>query len=88
MDNIEEATNQALQDAKSLRKAGVDRIGTDEVVFIQVLTQRSWPHIQSVCDQYLNLTGHTLRKAIGREFSGAIRVEPKARQFKQNVKVF
>lgn len=74
VDNIEEATNLALQDAKKLRDAGVDRVGTDETTFLQILTQRSWPHIQSVCDQYLDLTGHTLRKAIGREFSGSIKV--------------
>lgn len=74
VNDLGEAIGHALQDAKNLQKAGVDRIGTDEAVFIQVLTQRSWPHVQEICNQYLNLTGHTLRKAIGREFSGAIKV--------------
>lgn len=58
------------QDARDLKKGGVGRLGTDDNLFIRVLTQRSNAHIVAVDSAYAKLTGHTLEEAIKKETSG------------------
>ncbi|XP_072381455.1 annexin B11-like [Diabrotica undecimpunctata] len=60
----------ALQDAEALHKAGVLRLGTDESTFITVLCQRSHAHLQLVFQEYQQITGHDIEKAVKNEFSG------------------
>jgi len=61
---------QVKQDAQTLHKAGEGRLGTDEKVFVEILSKRSFPHLHMVNQQYANLTGHSLELAIAREASG------------------
>jgi len=60
----------AKTDAQTLYQAGEGKIGTDEHVFINILTQRSIPHLQTVNAAYAQLTGHSLEKGISKETSG------------------
>lgn len=62
----------AQADATALLRAGELRAGTDESTFNSVLCQRGYGQIRAVCDEYQRLTGHTLVKAIEKEFSGDI----------------
>ncbi|XP_055684448.1 annexin B11 isoform X2 [Lutzomyia longipalpis] len=62
----------AQNDARELLKAGELRIGTDESTFNMVLCQRNYAQIRLICDEYQKMTGHTLEKAIRKEFSGDI----------------
>jgi annexin A7/11 len=64
--------NMARIDAQELLSAGVSRIGTDESTFNRVLCQRNFEQLQLVCDEYQKLAGHSLEKAIKKEFSGDI----------------
>lgn len=48
------------------------RVGTDESTFNAVLCQRSYAHLQAVMIEYQRITGHSLEKAIKKEFSGDI----------------
>ncbi|XP_026293202.1 annexin B11 isoform X2 [Frankliniella occidentalis] len=59
-------------DAQALLRAGELRVGTDESTFNAVLCQRSFAHLQAVINEYQRLTGHSLEKAIKKEFSGDI----------------
>lgn len=63
----------AQADATALLRAGELRAGTDESTFNMVLCQRNYGQIRAICDEYQRLTGHTLVKAIEKEFSGDIR---------------
>lgn len=47
-------------------------MGTDESTFNAVLCQRSYGHLQAVMIEYQRITGHSLEKAIKKEFSGDI----------------
>ncbi len=64
--------NAARLDAQDLVSAGVGRIGTDESTFNRVLCQRNLEHLKLVADEYERLSGHSLEKAIKKEFSGDI----------------
>jgi len=68
--NVDPSSVQA--DAQALLRAGELRVGTDESTFNAVLCQRSYAHLQSVIVEYHRLTGHSLEKAIKKEFSGDI----------------
>jgi len=57
-------------DAETLYKAGEKRLGTDDKVFITILTQRSSEHIQAVSKVYEKEHGHPLKEAIEKEMSG------------------
>jgi annexin A7/11 len=63
----------AKADAETLLREGEGKIGTNEDVFIDILTNRSRTHIHQVCRHYEQLTGHTLEKAIKSEMSGDFR---------------
>jgi len=63
--NIEEAK----KDAKALYDAGEGKIGTNEKVFIDILTKRSFPHLFAVNQCYSQLTGHSLESGISKETS-------------------
>ncbi|XP_031350035.1 annexin B9-like [Photinus pyralis] len=66
------ATNkaQAAADALHLHKAGLDKIGTDEKVFYDILGTRNHNQLKLICDEYKHLSGHDLEYAIEKEFSG------------------
>uniref|UniRef100_A0A0K8TP66 Annexin n=1 Tax=Tabanus bromius TaxID=304241 RepID=A0A0K8TP66_TABBR len=62
----------AQSDAKELLKAGELRVGTDEVTFSRIMCSRNYQQLKLVFQEYQNMTGHTLEKAIKNEFSGDI----------------
>jgi hypothetical protein len=59
----------AKRDAQTLYNAGEGRFGTDEKVFIDILTHRSFPHLHVVAQQYAITTGHSLEAGIAKETS-------------------
>lgn len=64
--------NQAKNDANELKRAGVDKWGTDESTFNRILCTRNYAQLRLVADEYQALTGNSLEKDIKREFSGDI----------------
>lgn len=64
--------NSARQDAEALKRAGVDRWGTDESEFNRILCLRNYEQLKLICEEYQKLTGNDLEKDIKREFSGDI----------------
>ncbi|XP_055845783.1 annexin B11 isoform X1 [Episyrphus balteatus] len=62
----------AQNDARELLKAGELRVGTDESTFNMILCQRNYHQLRLIFQEYMNMTGHTLEKAIKNEFSGDI----------------
>lgn len=62
----------ARADAQALKKAGVDRWGTDESEFNRILCLRNFEQLKIICEEYEKLTGNTLEKDIKKEFSGDI----------------
>ncbi|XP_055390275.1 annexin B11 isoform X1 [Condylostylus longicornis] len=62
----------AANDARELLKAGELRVGTDESMFNMVLCQRNYQQLKLILNEYESITGHSLEKAIKREFSGDI----------------
>lgn len=63
----------AQRDATDLLKAGELRVGTDESTFNMVLCQRNYAQLRLIFEEYTKMTGHTLEKAIQKEFSGDIK---------------
>lgn len=63
----------AQRDATELLKAGELQVGTDESTFNMILCQRNYQQLKLVCEEYAKMTGHTLEKAIQKEFSGDIK---------------
>ncbi|KAJ8974827.1 hypothetical protein NQ317_019494 [Molorchus minor] len=59
----------ARADAQALPRAGELRMGTDESTFNMVLGQRNFAQLQLIFQEYLNITGHDIEKAIDNEFS-------------------
>jgi len=57
-------------DVEALYKAGEKRLGTDDKVFISILTQRSPAHIAAVNKAYEKEHGNSLIKIIEKEMSG------------------
>lgn len=64
--------NQARIDAQDLKKAGIDKWGTDESAFNRILCLRNYEQIKLIAQEYEKLTGHSLEKDIKKEFSGDI----------------
>jgi annexin A7/11 len=64
--------NQAKIDAQELKRAGIDKWGTDESTFNRILCQRNYEQIKLIAREYQSLTGHPLEKDIKKEFSGDI----------------
>uniref|UniRef100_A0A0N5AX43 Annexin n=1 Tax=Syphacia muris TaxID=451379 RepID=A0A0N5AX43_9BILA len=63
----------ANQDAHSLRKAGEQRLGTDETCFNAILAAQNYAQLRLVFQEYQKITGHPIEKAIEAEFSGDIK---------------
>lgn len=64
--NVEEAK----KDAQLLYKAGEGKLGTDEKVFIEILSHRSFPQLHAINYAYAQITGHNLEVAVSKETSG------------------
>lgn len=64
--------NAARTDAAELKRAGVDKWGTDESAFNRVLCLRNYEQIKLIAQEYEKLAGNSLEKDIKREFSGDI----------------
>jgi len=62
-------TEQAKMDAQRLYSAGEGRMGTDEGVFIEILTQRSFPQLHLIAQIYGQIAGHSLESGIAKETS-------------------
>ncbi|OUM65615.1 hypothetical protein PIROE2DRAFT_20295 [Piromyces sp. E2] len=73
--NRDETNNarDAVADAETLYRAGEGKIGTDEMAFISMLCNRPDAHLRQVFDIYQQKHGHTIEKAISKEFSGDIK---------------
>lgn len=65
--------NKAKADAQTLYKEGEGKLGTNEKVFIEILTHNSRAHLQQVFRHYEQKTGHTFEKAVRKETSGDFR---------------
>jgi annexin A7/11 len=64
----------ARGDAEKLYSAGEGKIGTDEKTFINIFTQRSWPHLHRTFAIYETIhKHHTIEKAVESEFSGSLK---------------
>lgn len=69
----------AIEQANQLYKAGVGkRFGTDDDVFIQILTKESRAQIQAIKAEYEKAQSMSLQKAIEKETSGALEKALKA----------
>lgn len=62
----------AVKDANRLFEAGVNTWGTDEDVFISILTKQNFHQLRKIFAIYNASYGHTIEEAINNEFSGAI----------------
>jgi len=62
----------AEEDCQKLFRAGEGTLGTDEKVFIQIFSKRSWKHIRKVSEDYAKRYAHSLHTAIEKEFNGDI----------------
>jgi len=64
----------AKVDAERLYNAGEGKIGTDEKMFIEIFTKRSWPHLKRVFAVYETIhKHHTMERAVESEFSGFLK---------------
>lgn len=62
----------ARVDALELKKAGIDKWGTDASTFNRILCLRNFDQIRLIAQEYEYVTGHPLNKDIKKEFSGDI----------------
>ncbi|KAM4707771.1 annexin A1-like [Discoglossus pictus] len=63
---------QADNDARALYEAGEKRKGTDVSTFINILTLKSFPHLQRVFQRYARYSKNDVNKAIDLELKGDI----------------
>jgi hypothetical protein len=59
--------------AQMLIKGGIKRLGTDEKLFIDILTKCSTQELQYLSQVYEKLAGESLLKSIDKEFSGNLK---------------
>ena len=59
--------------ADDLIKGGIKKLGTDEKLFMDVLTKTSTQELQLLCQVYQQKAGESLLASIDKEFSGDIR---------------
>jgi hypothetical protein len=65
----------AMVDAERLYNAGEGKIGTDEKMFIEIFTKRSWNHLRKVFGVYETIhKHHTMERAVESEFSGFLKI--------------
>lgn len=64
--------NAARNDAQELKRAGVDKWGTDESAFNRIFCLRNYEQLKLIAQEYEKLSGNSLEKDIKREFSGDI----------------
>jgi len=57
-------------DAAALKAAGIDRWGTDESKFNEILVTRSFAHLRAVFREYAILSGSDILRSIDKEMSG------------------
>lgn len=62
----------ARVDALELKRAGVDKWGTDAGTFNRILCLRNFDQIRLIAQEYEYITGHSLEKDVKKEFSGDI----------------
>lgn len=60
----------AKLDAAVLKRAGVDRWGTDASTFNRIFCLRNFDQLRIIAQEYFLITGHPLEKDIQKEFSG------------------
>jgi len=64
----------ARVDAERLYNAGEGKIGTDEKMFIEIFTKRSWNQLRKVFAVYETIhKHHTMERAVESEFSGFLK---------------
>uniref|UniRef100_U5EWZ9 Annexin n=1 Tax=Corethrella appendiculata TaxID=1370023 RepID=U5EWZ9_9DIPT len=63
----------ARRDATELLRAGELRVGTDESTFNLIFCQRNYQQLKLIFGEYKNISGHSIEKAIEKEFSGDIK---------------
>jgi len=61
-------------DAEALYKGGEGKWGTDDKLFVQIFTERSFEHLQAVNQRYTEKRGHDLVHAIKHETTGWYKV--------------
>ena len=64
--------NAATVDAAELKRAGVDKWGTDESAFNRIFCLRNYEQIKLIAQEYEKIAGKPLEKDIKKEFSGDI----------------
>uniref|UniRef100_A0A3P8R7J6 Annexin n=1 Tax=Astatotilapia calliptera TaxID=8154 RepID=A0A3P8R7J6_ASTCA len=58
------------EDARALYEAGVKRKGTDVVTWIEIMSQRSVPHLQKVFERYKSYSPYDMKESIRKEVKG------------------
>ncbi|CAI8595072.1 unnamed protein product [Vicia faba] len=60
----------AQKDAKALFQAGEKKLGTDEMTFVKIFSERSAAHLVAVNSYYHDMYGNSLKKVVKNETSG------------------
>lgn len=58
------------EDARALYEAGVKRKGTDVITWINIMSQRSVPHLQKVFERYKSYSPYDMKESIRKEVKG------------------
>jgi len=65
----------ARADVERLYNAGEGKIGTDEKIFIEIFSKRSWPQLRRIFALYETVhKHHTIEHAVHSEFSGFLKI--------------
>eukprot|EP00045_Choanoeca_perplexa_P009678 m.93821 g.93821 ORF g.93821 m.93821 type:complete len:855 (-) comp14991_c0_seq1:659-3223(-) len=70
-DQVDQAA--AAKDADALYKAGEKRFGTNEKVFIDIFSMRSYAHLAVVFQEYSKICKYDIRESIKREMGGNLK---------------